>query len=134
VSRQCWCRGSVESSHWDCPCSSHGDVNLVVSPSSSGRSRSQRFLPSPFLSDLFIFLIFASSRFRISFGSFVLFALASIPEEFNVGGKVGNGNIRTYHITRNLCYVRSEFCRFPCRWSCLQGRAEQYITFFSYAV
>jgi hypothetical protein len=37
-------------------------------------------------------------------------------------------------ITRNLCYVRSEFCRFPCRWICLQGRAEQYITFFPYAV
>jgi hypothetical protein len=37
-------------------------------------------------------------------------------------------------ITRNLCYVRSEFCRFPCRRSCLQGRAEQYITFFPYAV
>jgi hypothetical protein len=33
-------------------------------------------------------------------------------------------------ITRNLCYVISEFCRFSCRWRCLQGRAEQYITCF----
>jgi hypothetical protein len=34
-------------------------------------------------------------------------------------------------ITRNLRYVISEFCRFSCRWLCPQGRAEQYITFFS---
>jgi hypothetical protein len=37
-------------------------------------------------------------------------------------------------ITRNLRYVISEFCRFSCRWRCPQGRAEQYITFFLYAV
>jgi hypothetical protein len=37
-------------------------------------------------------------------------------------------------ITRNLCYVISEFCRLSCRWRCPQGRAEQYITFFPYAV
>jgi hypothetical protein len=42
--------------------------------------------------------------------------------------------IRTCFITRNLCYVISEFCRFSCRWRCPQGRAEQYITFFLYAV
>jgi hypothetical protein len=39
-----------------------------------------------------------------------------------------------YGITRNLCYVISQFCGFPCRWRCPQGRAEQYITFFLYAV
>jgi hypothetical protein len=38
------------------------------------------------------------------------------------------------HITRNLCYIISEFGRFSCRWRCPQGRAEQFITFFLYAV
>jgi hypothetical protein len=37
-------------------------------------------------------------------------------------------------ITRNLCYVISQFCGFPCRWHCPQGWAEQYITFFPYVV
>jgi retron-type reverse transcriptase len=37
-------------------------------------------------------------------------------------------------ITRNLCYVISEFCRISCRWRCPQERAEKFVTFFLYAV
>jgi hypothetical protein len=39
-----------------------------------------------------------------------------------------------FYITRNLCYVISEFCHFSCRWRCPQGWAEQSITIFLYAV
>jgi hypothetical protein len=42
--------------------------------------------------------------------------------------------LETMPWTINLCYVISEFCRFPCRWRCPQGWAEQNITFFPYAV